>query len=615
MIHEILGIPISIIKPGTDLSVKLTGKSVLDIICPVCHNEIKLQIASIKRTITRIGSYRCISCGMKEKHTDPSYKEKHKQSVLDSWTDEKKIKQSIISKDLWSDPKFKQKITDSSKESWLDENLLKSASMKSKDLWKDQSYVDKQIAAIPVKSALSRISTNNLWSNPEYIKKQSDVKSSVGYVEIQRELAIERWKDDSYRNMVIDSLNEFYSDEDVIKEISNRTKILWEDPAYIDKQIIANANVELSKKKSENAKKQWQIPSIRQKIIDGVKKVWEDPEYRKAASEISKAQWQNENFRLKQAEGRANILVNGKDSILERIAQNVLGALEIEYTRHHLIGYFEFDLFIPSGNLLIECNGEYWHSLRKSKDAAKFTYVDKYFPEYKILYLWERDFLNPGLIHKKIVQALSLEDEVIDQTDFSFKDLEILKLNVDDVIPGSYYSAPEEFLQSFHYSGYGRSASAIFGAFFNKKLISVCKFCPPIRDEVATSMGFSQKQIYELDRFCIHPAFQKKNLASWFIARCSKLMFNEYPSITALVSFSDSTMGHVGTIYRASNWEELHKVRPDYHYINKDGYVIHKRTLYSHASKNCHSESEYANMNDYTKVFGKEKTKFCLRRK
>jgi asparagine synthetase A len=81
-----------------------------------------------------------------------------------------------------------------------------------------------------------------------------------------------------------------------------------------------------------------------------------------------------------------------------------------------------------------------------------------------------------------------------------------------------------------------------------------------------------------------------------------------------LVSFADSTFGHFGTIYKASNWKQLHVTKPDYHYISQEGFVIHKKTLYDHAQKMGKSESDYVNQFGYMKVFGKSKTKFVLTR-
>jgi hypothetical protein len=175
---------------------------------------------------------------------------------------------------------------------------------------------------------------------------------------------------------------------------------------------------------------------------------------------------------------------------------------------------------------------------------------------------------------------------------------------------GSYYSDCVEFLQSFHYAGFGRSAKVVYGAYLHNTLIGVCKFSTPIRTEVATSIGLLPSQVLELDRFCIHPNYQKKNLASWFISRCAKLAFAVFSDVVSLISFSDSTFGHVGTIYKASGWKQVHVVPPDYHYVSPDGFVVHKKTLYDHASRNGSKEADYALEFGYVKAWGKSKTKF-----
>jgi hypothetical protein len=613
MIEELsrFGIPISIVESKIDG--KLTGSSVITIIC-ACGLKQSLKVASIVRTIRRVGFYRCVSCGMKVKHQNLEYQKSHRAGIIESWSEGRRQDRSNISKIQWKDDVFRTKITNASNKFWHDINKRLEASEKTKALWNDPLYLAKQNECNKIRAITSSQAAHEMWSRPEYIQQQLKFKSGREHVELQSILAKERWNDPEYREMVIESLHDYYSSIESRVKISEFVKCLWQDPKYIEKQVIANADPDLSKLKSDNAKKQWGDPEIRQKIIDGIKEVWKDPVYKAEASEISKRRWMNDEFREKQALARANILTNGKDSILERIAQNVLGTLQIPYVRHHVVGYFEFDLFIPSHNVLVECNGEYWHSLRKSKDAAKFTYVDKYFPQYKILYLWERDFLNPGLIHKKLVESLSLELATTKLSDFEFCDIRIQKMNTKDIMSGSYYSAAEEFLQSYHYSGYGRSAKSVYGAYLGSELIGICKFSSPMRAESATSMGFTQQQVLELDRFCIHPCYQKKNFASWLLSRCVKYIFNGHPGVEVLISFSDLTLGHLGTIYKASNWKELHKTKPDYHYVSSDGFVIHKKTLYDHASRNGKSEIEYANEYGYNKVFGREKTKFCFYR-
>src|SRR5690606_15866307 len=211
-------------------------------------------------------------------------------------------------------------------------------------------------------------------------------------------------------------------------------------------------------------------------------------------------------------------LASGKDSIIERVTQQILDQLSIKFERQYALGPYSFDIFISSYNLLIECQGEYWHSRdhRKIRDLQKFTYIDKYFPDHKILYLYERDFLNPGIIKQKLIHELFDSEFNENQINFSFSDLVIQELSVKEKLPNSYYSAPEEFLQSFHYAGFGRSAKKTFGAYLNDDLIAVCKFASIIRKEVATSINLKTTEVLELDRFCIHPSYQKKNFASWF---------------------------------------------------------------------------------------------------
>ena len=231
-------------------------------------------------------------------------------------------------------------------------------------------------------------------------------------------------------------------------------------------------------------------------------------------------------------------------------------------------------------------------------------------PDSKLLYLYERDFLNPKIIEHKIKLFLGIIP-TIELCEFDLKNVEIIEIN-SKLKCKQYRSIAQEFLDSYHYAAFGRSAKIVYGAYLNDKLIAVCKFSAPIRNEIATSMGFLHTQILELDRFCIHPSYHKKNFASWFIARCSKKIFATMGSIKRLVSFADTTYGHLGIIYKAANWKELHRTKPDYYYVSSDGWILHKKTLYNQAVKMSMTERGYVDKYDYKKLFGKEKIKFYI---
>jgi GNAT superfamily N-acetyltransferase/very-short-patch-repair endonuclease len=553
---------------------------------------------------------------MISKHVDPVYRERHRSGIKESWTAEKRKKQSCISRELWADPKFAAKITQASKDAWSDPDKRSAASRMVQGLWQDPEYraVFEIIWDSPVEHKARSERAMKMWQDLEYRQRQETVKITPEHRALQAELAIKRWQDPNYRNIIIESQKELWLDPAIREAMSERVKELWQDPKYQKKQFHVAVDPGLCRQKSENARHQWQDPNVRTLLIQKIKEAWANPSLREQASLTSKQHWQDPEFQKKQAKARAAILLNGKDSILERTAQIVLDALHVPYERHFVIGYFEFDLFIPSHKLLIECQGEYWHSLRKDRDAAKFTYIDTYFPEYRIMYLWERDFIDPRLIKQKFIRELMGEDSPLHQVNFSFDDIRIKQLDVHQCQPNSFYSAPEEFLQSFHYAGYGRSAKVVYGAFLDDILIGVCKFASPIRNEAATSMGFSQAHVLELDRFCLHPCYQKKNFASWLISRCTRMAFTNYSGVESIYGYADATFGHSGTIYRAANWRTVHTVRPDYYYVNQDGFVIHKKTLYDHAKRNGRSETEYAAEHGYLKVRGREKTKFAFAR-
>jgi hypothetical protein len=108
----------------------------------------------------------------------------------------------------------------------------------------------------------------------------------------------------------------------------------------------------------------------------------------------------------------------------------------------------------------------------------------------------------------------------------------------------------------------------------------------------------------------VHPKYQKKNLLSWFLARCEKIIKAQRPEIICLVSFADSTYNHTGAVYKASNWTLSRVVEPNYWYVDSGGWVMHKKTLWNHAKSLALTESEYAEKNGFTKVWGKEKYKF-----
>jgi GNAT superfamily N-acetyltransferase len=168
----------------------------------------------------------------------------------------------------------------------------------------------------------------------------------------------------------------------------------------------------------------------------------------------------------------------------------------------------------------------------------------------------------------------------------------------------------QRLLDKYHYAGYGRTASVIYTAIYDGEIIAIIKFSPPVRKEVATSLGWQFSEVLELDRFCILPQWQVKNLASKVMAQAIKLVRNDFPNVVVLISFADLERGHIGTIYKASNWTHIGMTANPYTYINKDGDEINKKTIYNRAKSNGMKEKEYASREGLLKIKIGKKEKF-----
>ena len=113
----------------------------------------------------------------------------------------------------------------------------------------------------------------------------------------------------------------------------------------------------------------------------------------------------------------------------------------------------------------------------------------------------------------------------------------------------------KEYIWKNHYShGSSKSPSLCVGLFDGDELIGALMFACPCSESVRSSIfGVEYKdRVIELHRLHILDV-TPKNTESWFISKCLKLLKNVRPEIWAVISFADTTEGHTGTIYKATN--------------------------------------------------------------
>lgn len=150
----------------------------------------------------------------------------------------------------------------------------------------------------------------------------------------------------------------------------------------------------------------------------------------------------------------------------------------------------------------------------------------------------------------------------------------------------------KEYIRKNHYShGCHNGPSPCYGLFDGEDLIGVLMFATPCSENVRSSIfGPEYKDwVTELHRLHILD-ITPKNTESWFISRCLKMLKKDKPNIKAVISFSDSTEGHDGTIYKATNAYRIGATGSATFYIDKDGRLRHPRQCGVNISKEKASE-------------------------
>lgn len=110
--------------------------------------------------------------------------------------------------------------------------------------------------------------------------------------------------------------------------------------------------------------------------------------------------FQDKNQRLIMKRIRANQIFPKKDSSIEVKIQNFLKQLGIEFFTHQHMKIkhsYQCDIFIPSKNLVIECDGNYWHSYPVGKELDEIRASELIQSGVKILRLWEFDIKEMDL--------------------------------------------------------------------------------------------------------------------------------------------------------------------------------------------------------------------------
>jgi very-short-patch-repair endonuclease len=154
------------------------------------------------------------------------------------------------------------------------------------------------------------------------------------------------------------------------------------------------------------------------------KSISENEERSKKISEFHKGKPKSpehrEQMKKQLAINRRERLTSGKMSKPERLMEDILKSNGIDYVYQHEVSGFFYDFYIPSKNILIEVDGDFWHCKPGTKyetpiteEQTKNAVNDKkktaiaYSNSYTLLRFWESDIQDNRLqVVKTLIENL-----------------------------------------------------------------------------------------------------------------------------------------------------------------------------------------------------------------
>lgn len=137
----------------------------------------------------------------------------------------------------------------------------------------------------------------------------------------------------------------------------------------------------------------------------------------------------------------------------------------------------------------------------------------------------------------------------------------------------------KEYIIKNHYShGCHNAPSPCYGLFEGEELIGVLMFATPCSEAVRASIWGEEykNSVIELHRLHILDV-TPINTESWFISRCLKLLKQDRPQTRGIISFADTTQGHNGIIYQATNFWFIGKTSSAIFYLDENNRLRHPR--------------------------------------
>lgn len=194
-------------------------------------------------------------------------------------------------------------------------------------------------------------------------------------------------------------LKKLFKEHPEYREKMSEKKIKnWQDTSYRENQLIARKNSQLyqnRKHKQKETLKQTYInkPEVKQQISDTLKQTYlSNPEIIERQKETYKKRFNAEERSIRARKAGLKSLKSQKSpSSIEKIIAEELKKHNVDYSQQVvMLERFKVD-FLINDDIVIECDGDYWHNLPniKEKDKIRDELLTK--NGFKVFRFWEHE--------------------------------------------------------------------------------------------------------------------------------------------------------------------------------------------------------------------------------
>lgn len=253
---------------------------------------------------------------------------------------------------------------------------------------------------------------------------------------------------------------------------------------------------------------------------------------------------------------------HNKSTTFELFIHRILDKHNIEYITNDrtILDGKEVDIYIPSKNIAIECNGLPWHAVSRGK--GMYYHIDKYKgckdKGIQLITIWYDQYIHhPEIVESIILSKLGIYEARIYARKCVVKEVDSKTTRL--------------FLENNHIQG-RTNASVHIGLYYNDELVGVMTFANGSKLSGSKNV---KKEDWELNRFCTKINTQVVGGADKLL----KYFIKNYKPKT-ITSFSSNDISN-GSLYKRLGFETDNKITTAYWYISHKDYIRYHRTSFT----------------------------------